>query len=45
MPDWHFPTFNLSLVRIRNRHMARPVRVFKELAAEMAPTIFPNLPT
>jgi DNA-binding transcriptional LysR family regulator len=45
MPDWHFPLFNLWLVHVRNRHMARPVRVFKEFAADMAPKIFPTLPT
>jgi DNA-binding transcriptional LysR family regulator len=45
MPDWHFPTFDLSLVHLGNRLIARPVRVFKELAVEMAPKIFPDLPT
>ena len=45
MPDWHFPTFDLSLVHLSNRLVPRPLRVFKEFVAQMAPTIFPNLPT
>jgi DNA-binding transcriptional LysR family regulator len=45
MPDWRFPPFDLSLVHLSNRLMARPVRLFKEFAVEMAPKIFPDLPT
>jgi DNA-binding transcriptional LysR family regulator len=45
MPDWRFPTFDLSLVHLSNRLVPRPVRVFKEFAVQMAPTIFPDLPT
>lgn len=45
MPEWHFPTFDLSLVHMSNRLVARPVRVFKEFAVQMAPKIFPDLPT
>jgi DNA-binding transcriptional LysR family regulator len=45
MPDWHLPTFDLSLVHLSNRLVPRPLRVFKEFVAQMAPTIFPNLPT
>lgn len=45
MPDWHMRTFDLSLVHLGNRHIAKPVRVFKEFAAQMAPTLFPDLPT
>jgi DNA-binding transcriptional LysR family regulator len=44
MPDWRFPTWDLSVVHLGNRHIPRPVRVFKEFAAQMAPTLFPNLP-
>ncbi|WP_394846382.1 LysR family transcriptional regulator [Pendulispora brunnea] len=44
MPDWHFPTSDLSVVHLSNLHMSRPVRLFKEFAVEMAPTLFPNLP-
>ena len=45
MPDWHFPTFDLSLVYLSNRLVPRAVRVFKEFAIQMAPKIFPDLPT
>jgi DNA-binding transcriptional LysR family regulator len=45
MPSWHFPTYELSLVHLSNRLVPRPLRVFKEFAVQMAPTIFPNLPT
>jgi DNA-binding transcriptional LysR family regulator len=45
MPDWRFRTFDLSMVSPGNRHIARPVRVFKEFAVEMARTLFPSLPT
>jgi DNA-binding transcriptional LysR family regulator len=45
MPDWRFRTLNLSMVYLGNRHMSRPLRVFKEFANEIVPTLFPNLPT
>jgi DNA-binding transcriptional LysR family regulator len=45
MPDWHFPTFDLALVHLSNRLLPRQVRVFKEFATQLAPTIFPDLPT
>lgn len=44
MPDWHLRSFDFSLVHLGNRHMARPVRVFKEFATQFAPTLFPTLP-
>ena len=44
-PKWHFRLFNLSVVHLSNRYMPRQVRVFKEFAAQMAPTLFPKLPT
>jgi DNA-binding transcriptional LysR family regulator len=44
MPKWHFPIFHLSLCHLGNRYVPRPVRVFKEFAAQMAPTLFPKLP-
>jgi len=44
MPNWHFPTFDLSLIRLSNRLVPRPVRVFKEFAVQMAPKLFPDLP-
>ncbi len=45
MPEWHFPTFDLSLLHLSNRLVPRPVRLFKEFALEMAPKIFPDLPS
>jgi DNA-binding transcriptional LysR family regulator len=45
MPNWHFCNFNLWLVHLGNRYITRPVRVFKEFVAQMAPTLFPTLPT
>ena len=45
MPEWRFPTFDLSLVHLSKRLVPRPVRVFKDFAVEMAPRIFPDLPT
>jgi len=45
MPRWRFRTFNLSMVHLGNRYAPRTVRVFKDFAARMAPTLFPNLPT
>jgi DNA-binding transcriptional LysR family regulator len=45
MPKWRFRKFNLSVVHLGNRYTPRSVRVFKEFAAQMAPTLFPNLPS
>ena len=44
MANWHFCNFHLWLVHLSNRYITRPVRVFKEFAAQMAPTLFPTLP-
>jgi DNA-binding transcriptional LysR family regulator len=45
MPKWHFRIRHLWLVYLSNRCLARPVRVFKEFAAQMAPKLFPALPS
>ena len=45
MSKWRFRDFDLSLVHAGNRHLPRAVRVFKEFAANMAPKLFPRLPT
>src|SRR5262245_46266827 len=45
MPDWRFTLFHLWLVHTGNRYLTRPVRLFKEFAAQRAPTLFPKLPT
>ena len=44
MQKWHFTVFNLWVVHVGNRYLTRPVRVFKEFAAQMAPMLFPSLP-
>ena len=44
MPKWRLETLNLSMVHLGNRHIPRPVRMFKEFAAQMAPKLFPKLP-
>jgi DNA-binding transcriptional LysR family regulator len=45
MPAWRFRTLDLSVVHPGGRHIARPVRVFKEFAAQVAPKLFPKLPS
>ncbi len=44
MPKWRFRTLDLSVVHLGTRFVPRPVRVFKEFVAQMAPTLFPVLP-
>jgi DNA-binding transcriptional LysR family regulator len=44
MPQWHFRTQDLSLVHLGNRNMPRLVRLFKEFAGRMVPTLFQDLP-
>jgi len=45
MPEWRFPTQDLSLVHLTNRNVPRPIRLFTEFAGRMARTLFPRLPT
>jgi DNA-binding transcriptional LysR family regulator len=45
MPKWRFEALNLSVVHLGNRYLPRPVRIFKEFVVQMAPTLFPKLPT
>jgi DNA-binding transcriptional LysR family regulator len=45
MPIWRFSIFHLWVVHLGSRYITRPVRLFKEFAAQMAPTLFPTLPT
>jgi DNA-binding transcriptional LysR family regulator len=45
MPAWHLGRYDLSLVHLGNRFIPRPVRAFKEFAAQMTPKLFPKLPT
>ena len=44
MPKWRFRTFDLNVVHLGNHHIPRAIRVFKEFAVQMAPTLFPGLP-
>jgi DNA-binding transcriptional LysR family regulator len=44
MPKWRFRVFHLSLCHLGNHFVPRPVRVFKDFAAKMAPDLFPSLP-
>jgi len=44
LPEWHFRAFDLSVVHLGNRHISRPVRLFKELAVQLSPALFPALP-
>jgi DNA-binding transcriptional LysR family regulator len=43
-PEWHFRIFDLWMVHPGNRHISRPVRLFKEFAVPMARALFPSLP-
>jgi DNA-binding transcriptional LysR family regulator len=44
MPDWRFRAYDLSLIQVGARHVTKPCRLFKDLAARMAPSLFPDLP-
>lgn len=44
MAKWHFASVDVSVVHLGNRHISRPVRLFKEFAAQMAPRLFDKLP-
>jgi DNA-binding transcriptional LysR family regulator len=44
MPEWRFRSYDLLMVHLGNRHVTRTLRVFKEFAAQMIPTLFPDLP-
>jgi DNA-binding transcriptional LysR family regulator len=45
MPDWHLPVFELKIAHLRGRYLPQPVRVFREFAIQMVPTLFGTLPT
>jgi hypothetical protein len=40
MPKWPFRSQDLSLVHLGSRNTPRPVRLCKEFAARMVPTLF-----
>jgi hypothetical protein len=45
MPTRRFGTVDLSAEQLGNRYVSRSVRLFKAVAAMMAPTLFFALPT
>lgn len=45
MPTWRFASVDLFVVHLGNRHIPRHVRLFKELAFEMVPNFFDDLPS
>jgi DNA-binding transcriptional LysR family regulator len=44
MPNWRFRSYDLLMVHLGNRHITRALRVFKDFATQMIPTLFPDLP-
>jgi DNA-binding transcriptional LysR family regulator len=44
MPQWRFRTRDLLIVHLGNRHISRPVRIFKDFALQMAPSLAGDLP-
>lgn len=44
MPMWRFEPFDLSILHLKTRYLTRPVRTFKDFAAQMSPDLFPDLP-
>jgi DNA-binding transcriptional LysR family regulator len=44
MPEWHLPVFDLTIAHLRDRYLPRQVRVFKEFASQMVPSLFRTLP-
>jgi hypothetical protein len=44
MPDWRFRAYDLSLFQVGNRHITKPCHLLKDLATQMAPSLFPDLP-
>ena len=45
LPHWRFRAFDLALVHLGRRNTARPLRLFKDFALRIAPSLFPALPT
>lgn len=44
MPDWHLPVFDLTIANLRDRYLPRPIRIFRDFAAQMVPGLFASLP-
>lgn len=45
LPDWRWAPFDLKVVHLGSRYVTRAVRAFVEVAATVAPRLFPNLPS
>lgn len=45
MANWRFRAVDVYVVYLANRHISRPVRLFKEFAVQTAPKLFDRLPT
>ncbi len=45
MPDWRLEAVDLSLVHLGRRHVPRPVQLFKQMALQIIPGLFPDLPS
>jgi DNA-binding transcriptional LysR family regulator len=43
MPNWRFRKFDLWLLHLANRHLAQPVRAFRDYAVEHTAALFPQL--
>jgi DNA-binding transcriptional LysR family regulator len=43
-PNWVWPAFELKIVHLGCRYVPRSVRAFIDVAADLAPKLFPNLP-
>jgi len=44
LPEWKWPVFDLKIVHMGSRYVNRAIRAFIEVAAQCAPTLFPELP-
>lgn len=44
MPNWRFASQPLSMVRLAQRYVPKPLRLFMEMAIARVPGLFPNLP-
>jgi DNA-binding transcriptional LysR family regulator len=43
MPQWRFQPVNMSVVQLGSHYVSRAVRLFKDMAAELIPTLVPKL--
>lgn len=44
MPQWRFAAQPLSMVRLAQRHILKPLRLFMDMASATVPDLFPDLP-